>query len=182
MKVVEFENSTLVIRNDSSVVIVNEDNIVELGNNLVNTIVCCNRVMINAKEAIADRDTRIKGLEKDIAGMTEEITNRDAYIDTIKHNIDLLHKENERLSNRILELTEAANQKPIVTGYAANYHGSKLVDIDDKFICDCGTTWRAAHVAECLRNGQVDIDTVKLLFIDRPKKMLVDSDGDSQGV
>ena len=182
MKVVEFENSTLVIRNDSSVVIVNKDNVVELGNNLVNAIVCYNRVMINAKETIVDRYTRIKDLEKDIAGMTEEITNRDAYIDNIKHNIDLLHKENERLSNRILELTGAANQKPIVTGYAANYHGSKLVDIDDKFICDCGTTWRAAHVAECLKNGQVDIDIVKLLFIDRPKKVLVDSDDDSQGV
>lgn len=83
MKVVEFENSTLVVRNDFSVVIVNEDNVVELGNNLVNTIACCNRVIINAKEAIADRDIRIKGLEKDIASMTEEITNRDAYIDTL---------------------------------------------------------------------------------------------------
>ena len=176
MKVVEFENSTLVVRNDFSVVIVNEDNVVELGNNLVNTIVCCNRVMINAKEAIADRDTRIKGLEKDIAGMTEEITNRDAYIDNIKH------KENERLTNRIFELAEAANQKPIITGYAANYHGSKLVDIDDKFICDCGTTWRAAHVAECLRNGQVDIDIVKLLLIGKGKKAVVDSNGDGQGV
>lgn len=176
MKVVEFENSTLVVRNDFSVVIVNEDNVVELGNNLVNTIVCCNRVMINAKEAIADRDTRIKGLEKDIAGMTEEITNHDAYIDNIKH------KENERLTNRIFELAEAANQKPIITGYAANYHGSKLVDIDDKFICDCGTTWRAAHVAECLRNGQVDIDIVKLLLIGKGKKAVVDSNGDGQGV
>lgn len=170
MKVVEFENSTLVVRNDSSVVIVNEDNVVELGNNLVNTIVCCNRVMINAKEAIADRDNRIKNLEKDIAGMIEEITNRDAYIDTIKHNIDLLHIENERLSNRILELTGAANQKPIIRGYAANYHGCELVDIDNKFICNCGTNWRAANVAECLRKGKVDIDTVKLLFIDKPKE------------
>lgn len=93
-----------------------------------------------------------------------------------------MHKENERLTNRIFELTESANQKPIVTGYAANYHDSELVDIDDKFICDCGTTWRAAHVTECLRNGQVDIDIVKLLFIGKGKKAVVDSNGDCQSV
>ena len=140
--------------------------------------------MINAKEAITDRDTRIKGLEKDIAGTIEEITNRDAYIDNIniKHNIDLLHKEDKRLSNRVLELTEAANYHSCELTEADNYHSCELVDIDNKFICNCGTTWRAANVAECLRKGKVDIDIVKLLFIDKPKEVDGDGDGDSQGV
>lgn len=161
LKVEVFENDVVIVRNDGSAVIVTEDNNINLVSRHVAAIMNNLPVMQEYNTLIADRDNRIKNLEKDIAGMVED---------------------RNKLNRTIAELNAKVDQKPIIRGYAANYHGSELVDIDDKFICDCGTTWRAAHVAECLRNGQVDIDTVKLLFIGKGKKAVVDSNGDGQGV
>jgi hypothetical protein len=161
LKVELFENEVVIVRNDGSAVIVTEDNNISLAAKHVTAIVNNIPVMQEYHRNIANRDSRIASLERDVAGMVED---------------------RNKLNRTIAELNAKVDQKPIIRGYAANYHGSELVDIDDKFICDCGTTWRAAHVAECDEDGQVDIDTVKLLFIGKGKKAVVDSNGDGQGV
>lgn len=161
LKVEVFENDVVIVRSDNSAVIVTEDNNINLVSRHVMVIVNNLPVMQEYHTIIDDRNARIKSLDRDIAGMVED---------------------RNKLNRTIAELNAKVDQKPIIRGYAANYYGSELVDIDDKFICDCGTTWRAAHVAECLRNGQVDIDTVKLLFVSKSKKSVDNSGNCAQGV
>lgn len=161
LKVEVFENDVVIVRNDGSAVIVTEDNNISLAKRHIDAVVNNLPVMQEYHRNIFNRDSRIASLERDIAGMVEE---------------------KNRLNKHIVELTANAGQKPVIHGVMTRRKGSNIYTVDDELVCNCGTEWRAANVVECLARGQVDIDTVKLLFVDRPKKGVDNSNSVAQGI
>lgn len=140
MQVEVFENAVVVIRPDTSAIVVTENDNITLGVNVVTAIVKHLPIINDYQTTLKAKDNAIEDLRCELKAVNEKC--------------NALRKE--------LEVTGGA--KVIKTGVVARVVKSMVKDVDDNLICNCGKEHRARAVADALINGKVDIDTVKMLY------------------
>lgn len=145
MQVEVFENEVVVVRPDTSAVVITQTDNIALSANVVTAIVRSLPIINDYQTALKAKDNAIEDLRCELKGA------------------------NARCNALRNELEAARNGKIVKTGIVARVVKSMVKDVDDNLICNCGKEHRARAVAEALMNGKVDIDTVKMLYPDEPK-------------
>lgn len=179
LEAINCEDAIVVNRPDNGLVIVTDKDTIVVKKSVVAEIIRLNggdnSIIDEYKEAIMERDSRIKGLKADIDGMETELYKlRITVNDGDNKYVELRDEYNNRgllireLEDDITELKEKlakSSTSCTPVGIAAVAKGKCVYNhISGAFICDCGTANRAHRVAELLTTGNVELETVELIF------------------
>lgn len=158
LKVDVFENDLVVVRPNGTAVVVTNDSIISLEQRHITAIVNNLSVIQEYHNAINNRDLLINELKRELKVANEKVVDAETRLGDAM----------QELANR--EVVAEYKSKVAIKGYIARVYGSIVRNLDDEVICDCGQVWRAEAVVEALKNGQIDVETVKLVYPNKPVK------------